>query len=138
MSTRLEASAKFKKDVNIWVDEAIWGHRFYNDQTPWLVFLEFLAIFQSRSYVGRALNESRSNDEHEKFQYNIPRLIPIRQLIFNNPHIRYVHDNYQSDPERWREWLKIFSLMMISCIYKTGLVRLPDFYMLSNFSNYSY
>lgn len=24
MSTRLEASAKFKKDVNIWVDEAIW------------------------------------------------------------------------------------------------------------------
>lgn len=109
MSTRLEASAKFKKDVNIWVDEAIWGHRFYNDQTPWLVFLEFLAIFQSRSYVGKALNESRSNDEHEKFQYNIPRLIPIRQLIFNNPHIRYVHDNYQSDPERWREWLKIFS-----------------------------
>lgn len=55
------------------------------------------------------MNESRSNDEHEKFQYNIPRLIPIRQLIFNNPHIRYVHDNYQSDPERWREWLKIFS-----------------------------
>lgn len=45
MSTRLEASAKFKKDVNIWVDEAIWGHRFYNDQTPWLVFWSFLQYF---------------------------------------------------------------------------------------------
>lgn len=109
MITRLEAPAKYRSDVNVWVDEAIWGHRLYNDQTPWLVLLEFLAIFQSRNAEGKALNESRIEGGHETFTYYIPRLVPLRQLIFNNPHIRYVEDNFQSDPERWREWLKSFS-----------------------------
>ncbi len=109
MSTRLEAPAKYRSDVNVWVDEAIWGHRLYNDQTPWLVLLEFLAIFQSRHTEGKALKESRSDGAHETFTYYIPRLIPLRQLIFNNPHIRYVEDNHRSDPERWQAWLKTFS-----------------------------
>lgn len=26
----------------MWLDERIFGHRFYDDQTPWLVLLEFL------------------------------------------------------------------------------------------------
>ena len=108
MNTRLEAPLKYRRDVNVWVDEAIWGHRLYNDQTPWLVFLEFLAIFQSRHAEGKALNETRRYGEHESFTYYIPRLIPLRQLIFNNPHIRYVEDTQQSDPERWRAWLKSF------------------------------
>ncbi|WP_419604064.1 hypothetical protein [Thiolapillus sp.] len=109
MSTRLEALAKYRSDVNVWVDEAIWGHRLYNDQTPWLVFLEFLAIFQSRDAEGKALKESRNGGAHEKFTYYIPRLVPLRQLVFNNPHIRYVEENHQSDSERWRAWLKTFS-----------------------------
>ena len=109
MSTRLEAPAKYRSDVNVWVDEAIWGHRLYNDQTPWLVLLEFLSIFQSRDAEGKALKESRIGGVHETFTYYIPRLIPLRQLIFNNPHIRYVEGSHQSDTERWRAWLKAFS-----------------------------
>jgi hypothetical protein len=109
MSTRLEAPDKYKRDVNVWVDEAIWGHRLYNDQTPWLVLLEFLAIFKSRDDEGKALKEIRSDGAHEKFTYYIPRLIPLRQLVFNNPHIRHVEDNYHSDKERWQEWLNSFS-----------------------------
>lgn len=109
MSTRLEAPAKYRSDVNIWVDEAIWGHRLYNDQTPWLVLLEFLAIFQSRHAEGKALNESRNDGVHETFSYYIPRLTPLRQLIFNNPHMRYVENNFQSDSDRWRSWLNSFS-----------------------------
>src|SRR5690625_7794989 len=92
MSTRLEASAKYRSDVNVWVDEAIWGHRLYNDQTPWLVFLEFLAIFRSRDAEGKALKEIRNDGAHETFTYYIPRLIPLRQLVFNNPHLRYVEE----------------------------------------------
>jgi len=109
MDSRLEAPAKYKSDVNVWVDEAIWGHRLYNDQTPWLVFLEFLAIFQSRNSEGKALNEIRRNDAHEIFTYHIPRLIPLRQLIFNNPHVRHVEATLSSDSERWRSWLKTFA-----------------------------
>ncbi|WP_020158718.1 hypothetical protein [Methylobacter marinus] len=109
MNTRLEAPAKYRSDVNVWVDEAIWGHRFYNDQTPWLVFLEFLSIFQSRHAEGKALNEVRRDGAHESFTYHIPRLIPLRELVFNNPHIRYIEETEQSDPERWRAWLKTFA-----------------------------
>jgi|TARA_B100002003_G_scaffold40055_1_gene35566 hypothetical protein len=109
MKARLEAPAKYRKDVNVWVDEAIWGHRLYNDQTPWLVFLEFLAIFQSRQEQAKALKERWGEDTHEAFTYHIPRLLPLRQLIFNNPHLRFVEDNYQTDPERWQQWFKAFS-----------------------------
>lgn len=109
MNSPLEAPSKYRSDVNVWVDEAIWGHRLYNDQTPWLVFLEFLAIFQSRDSEGQALNESRRDGEHETFTYHIPRLIPLRQLIFNNPHIRHVEATLSSDSERWQSWLKTFA-----------------------------
>ena len=106
--SRLDALAKYKRDVNVWVDEAIWGHRLYNDQTPWLVLLEFLAIFQSRAYENVALNETRQDNVHEAFLYHIPRLIPLRQLIFNNPHIQYIENTEHSDVERWDSWLKQF------------------------------
>lgn len=109
MNSRLEAPAKYRSDVNVWVDEAIWGHRVYNDQTPWLVFLEFLAIFQSRNAEGRALNEHMHDGKHETFTYYIPRLIPLRQLVFNNPHIQHVEATYSSDPERWQAWLRAFA-----------------------------
>ena len=109
MSSPLEAPAKYRSDVYVWVDEAIWGHRLYNDQTPWLVFLEFLAIFQSRNSEGHALNESRRDGAHETFTYHIPRLIPLRQLIFNNPHIRHLEATLSSDSEQWRSWLKTFA-----------------------------
>ena len=109
MISRLEPPLKYRSDVNVWVDEAIWGHRLYNDQTPWLVFLEFLSVFHWRDQEGCALNENRQGDAHEKFTYYIPRLIPLRQLIFNNPHIRHIEAAQDTDTERWRSWLKEFS-----------------------------
>lgn len=101
---RLRAPPKHTNNVNVWADEAIWGHRFYNDQTPWCVFLEFLAVFRSRLEFGCALDEHRENDIHEVFEYSIPRLRPLRQLIFNNPQIRYIEDTQQSDTNRWNKW----------------------------------
>ena len=109
MNVRLKAPKKFQADVNVWVDEAIWGHRLYNDQTPWLVLLEFLAIFRWRFASGKALDEVQENSSHESIKYYIPRLIPLRQLIFNNPHIQYVEDNCRSDAERWETWFDSFT-----------------------------
>ncbi|WP_287125032.1 hypothetical protein [Chromohalobacter sp.] len=108
MSMRLNPPSIYKGN-KIWADEAIWGHRFYDDQTPWLTLLEFLSIFQSRLEEGKALNEVWKGGGHESFTYHIPRLIPLRQLVFNNPYVRYVEENHQSDPERWQAWLKTLS-----------------------------
>lgn len=104
----LPAPYRFKRDVNVWVDEAIWGHRFYNDQTPWLVFLEFLCVFRERHLVGHALNESRSEGTHEVIRYNVPRLLPLRELVFNNPHIQHIEASRRSDNEKWSKWFSDF------------------------------
>jgi len=101
----LPAPEKFRKNVNIWADEAIWGHRFYNDQTPWLVFLEFLAVFRSRYAEGKALNEQFEHGAHELFEYSIPRLIPLRELIFNNPHVQHINeDTSHIINDKWSDW----------------------------------
>ncbi|MXW15302.1 MAG: hypothetical protein F4120_12105 [Rhodothermaceae bacterium] len=106
----LSAPNRFKRDVNVWVDEAIWGHRFYNDQTPWLVFLEFLCIFRDRHPKGCALSESRPEGAHEEIKYRVPRLLPLRELVFNNPHIQHIETNRRSDSEKWSEWLNQINL----------------------------
>lgn len=100
--------AKYK-GINIWIDEAIWGHRFYNDQTPWLVLLEFLAIFRYRHTTGHALSEIKNDGAHETFSYVVPRLIPLRELIFNNPHLQHIENIGRTDADRWNTWLKQFS-----------------------------
>ena len=103
--TPISAPANHKEAVNLWADEAIWGHRFHNDQTPWLVLLEFLAVFRSRDLDGRALDEEQFNGEHERFLYHIPRMTPLRQLIFNNPHIQHIEAVGTTNDERWKAWL---------------------------------
>jgi hypothetical protein len=104
--TPIEAPINHKDAVNLWADEAIWGHRFHNDQTPWLVLLEFLAVFRSRNFVNCALNEQQAVQEHERFEYHIPRMTPLRQLVFNNPHIQHIETICKTDGERWATWLK--------------------------------
>ena len=73
---------KEDKNIKIWVDEAIWGHRFYDDQTPWLVFLEFLCVFRARHKTGNALNEPRQEGIHENIRYRVPKLLPLRETRF--------------------------------------------------------
>ncbi|WP_319529538.1 hypothetical protein [uncultured Cohaesibacter sp.] len=106
--TKLEPPTKYR-GIKIWVDEAIWGHRLYNDQTPWLVFLEFLSVFRSRSQVGYGLKEFREEGAHENFSYDIPRLIPLRELVFNNPHVQHIDDSEKPSSEKWDAWLAQFN-----------------------------
>jgi hypothetical protein len=93
-------------NLKLWADEAIWGHRFHNDQTPWLVLLEFLAVFRFRNEADSALNEHRAGNEHERIGYHIPRMRPLRELVFNNPHIRHIEENEKTDGDRWSAWLE--------------------------------
>lgn len=98
----IPAPEKFKKSVKVWVDEAIWGHRFYNDQTPWLVLLEFLCVFKDRQTQGFALNESQTHG----LEYSIPRSLHLRKLVFNNPHISHIETTGRSESEKWKDWFE--------------------------------
>ena len=49
----------------MWVDEQIWGHRLWDAQSPWLIFLEFLTIAESRHrdhalFTGDLLDDAES------------------------------------------------------------------------------
>jgi hypothetical protein len=85
---------------DIWVDEAIWGHRLYDDQTPWLTLLEFLCVLQAEHAKGRALRE----DGFNSLSYRPQIQMRLRNLIFNNPHIVTIRTQNLRDDAAWAAW----------------------------------
>ncbi|NYF33828.1 hypothetical protein [Sphingopyxis sp. JAI108] len=85
-----------------WIDEAIWGHRLHDEQSPWLTFLEFLTVLLSEHREGRALREDRLNSLSYKPQLQLR----LRNLVFNNPHIMTVRTEARSDEQAWTLWLE--------------------------------
>ena len=85
-----------------WIDEAIWGHRLHDEQSPWLTFLEFLSVLLAENNEGRALTEKALNS----LSYRPQLQIRLRNLIFNNPHIMTVKSEAGSDDMAWALWLE--------------------------------
>lgn len=106
----------------MWVDEAIWGHRLYDEQLPWFVFLEFLNVFTYKDDEGRAFDEKGKPNE---LTYRAAHRLYLRNILFNNPHLSEIRLSYPSDDSRWAEW----SRRMKSSA--TGLNH-PDFSFLKN------
>ena len=86
----------------IWVDEAIWGHRLHDEQSPWLTFLEFMGVFNAERSQGRPLLETRLNS----LSYRPQVQIRLRNLLFNNPHLSTVSTTGLNDDSRWQAWLE--------------------------------
>lgn len=86
---------------DFWIDEAIWGHRLYDEQTPWLTFLEFMTVLLAESRAGRALREETLNN----LSYRPQLQLRLRNLIFNNPHIVTVLAEGRADDVAWTLWL---------------------------------
>lgn len=90
-------------EPDIWVDEAIWGHRLYDEQTPWMTFLEFLGILQSELEDGRPFKEESPN----RLKYRPCSRLYLRNILFNNPHLEAVLEQFPSDEEtQWQEWFQ--------------------------------
>lgn len=90
----------------IWVDEAIWGHRLHDEQSPWLTFLEFLGVLQAEHSEGRALRETELNS----LAYRPQTQLRLRNLIFNNPYIVTVSAADLSDDAAWQLWIEKMGL----------------------------
>ncbi len=87
-------------DSAIWVDEAIWGHRLYDEQTPWLTVLEFLGVLYAEAKAGRALIEARPNS----LSYKPQQQLRLRNVLFNNPHLASVLMEGSTDERAWTTW----------------------------------
>lgn len=116
-----------EEETSMWVDEAIWGHRLYNEQTPWMTFLEFLGILQSELEEGRPFTETVKN----ALQYAPHSRLYLRNILFNNPRLEAILEEFPDDEEtQWRQWLQVMS-------ENKGGIDSPDYsYLRKRFSSF--
>jgi hypothetical protein len=89
-------------DSSMWVDEAIWGHRLYDEQTPWLCIMEFLNVLQSEFKEGRAFQE----DNFNSLRYTAYPRMYLRNILFNNPQMELIEKNFHNDNNaQWNKWI---------------------------------
>lgn len=117
-----------QSQLNMWVDESIWGHRLYDEQTPWLCILEMLCIVQSQAVNGKAFVEEETN----RLQYSTYPRLYLRNILFNNPHIEAITAEYLDDAERWDAWMK-------EIVRSVGGLTSPNFsYLKSRFASFKH
>lgn len=109
-----------------WIDEAIWGHRLHDEQSPWLIFLEFLTVLLAEHREGRALSEIELNS----LSYRPQLQLRLRNLVFNNPHVMTVRALDRPDEAAWSLWLEKMA-------ETTGGIDKPDFaYLRDRFESF--
>jgi hypothetical protein len=94
---------------NIWLEERYWGHRLWDQQTPWLVFLEFLCVAESAHRQGALFDFQKS--QHPVFSYRPYARIHLRNILFNNEQYLLDVDNQNKDSaSAWRKWIEWISI----------------------------
>jgi hypothetical protein len=117
----------FDQSSSMWVDEAIWGHRLYDEQLPWFVFLEFLNVFHHELSKERAFEETSGLN---MLKYRAAHRLYLRNILFNDPHLLEIRANTPNEANCWDEWQK---RMKASA---TGLAH-PDFsYLKKHFNTF--
>ena len=93
-------------DVKIWLDQQIWGHRFHNDQTPWLMLLEAIGLMAFRAHDQNTEQIfAPPGNEHENLRYELQAARQLRQIVFADRHIDEIADQQAvSDAALWNRW----------------------------------
>ncbi|MFO0604548.1 MAG: hypothetical protein U0324_15305 [Polyangiales bacterium] len=108
-------AAEFTSDL--WVDEAIWGHRLHDEQTPWMVLLELLGVLAFQARQGKPFQEDAPLGG---VAYEAPWRMALRNILFNNPFLEEVERRHSDDDGRWNEWLRRMA------DHTRGLTGAPD------------
>ena len=117
-------------DSSVWVDEAIWGHRLYDEQTPWFVYLEFLNVAASARRDGALLREP---DGFNRLAYTPAHRLYLRNILFNYPSTKLaqITKSIPAEADRWAAWSKEMTEAQV------GLVN-PDFrYLRDHFASFA-
>ena len=112
-TTTLPYPGDFERERNkAWIEENIWGHRFRNDQEPWMVLLEALNLCR---YVAEKDPDDlfgdtgpRADDpRHEKIAFELPLEMELRYLLFQDNHVLTIRDSrtHATDDAKWKAWL---------------------------------
>jgi hypothetical protein len=94
------------RNISPWLDEQIWGHRIYPQQTPWLIFLEFLTIAEASHRKGYLLSALNTHGEHYPINFQPYKRLYLRNILWNNEPIKRISDEVADSNTAWKEWLQ--------------------------------
>lgn len=86
----------------LWIDEQIWGHRLWDSQSPWLLFLEFLNVAMAEHRAGRLFAEPEG---HNTLVYRPYRRMHLRNILFNSESLQQIAERCPDSRTAWTEWL---------------------------------
>lgn len=92
---------KGHRESDIWVSEAIWGHRLHEQPLHGLL-LEFLGMAEGMFREGKLLDESTPGQDVE---YRARKAPELRVILFHNPSLEQIAQKHQGDDEAsWEAW----------------------------------
>ena len=102
VSTRHPADLTRRRE-DLWLEEQYWGHRLWDQQSPWLVFLEFLSVAESAFRQGYLFDFEKSQYPSA---YSAYARLHLRNILFNNEQNLLRIDTENADSaSAWRKWL---------------------------------
>lgn len=88
-------------ETRMWIAEQVWGHRLWDSQSPWLLFLEFLNVAEASQRNGQLFQ----NGDHPLL-YKPFRRLHLRNILFNNEILTRIAEQYGDSNSAWDAWLK--------------------------------
>jgi hypothetical protein len=95
-------SSRVYRGMDMWLDEQIWGHRLWDAQSPWLLFLEFLNVAEGVHRQGRLLDEGGSYPRLAFLPY---RRLHLRNILFNSEGLATIRERCPDSATAWTSWL---------------------------------
>lgn len=105
--TQKNPAAADREREHLWLEEQYWGHRLWDQQTPWLVFLEFLGAADS-AHRGSHLFDF----DHSLYPsaYSAYTRIYLRNILFRNEQLLFrTAQTFGDSATAWSSWLKYMS-----------------------------
>lgn len=87
---------------DMWLDERIWGHRLFEKQSAWLVFLECLTLAEACHRDKRLLNHG---SDYYPLNYRPQQRLYLRNILFNNEALLRIAERNRTSASAWNEWL---------------------------------
>jgi len=88
-------------ETRMWIAEQLWGHRLWDSQSPWLLFLEFLNVAEASHR-----NEQLFRNGNHPLLYKPFRRLHLRNILFNNEMLTRIAEQYADSNSAWEAWLK--------------------------------
>ena len=93
-------------DISPWLDEQIWGHRIWDNQSPWLLFLEFLSVAEACFRDNKLFDEK---GVYYPLRFRPYQRLYLRNILFNNQFINELVNHFgvqHNDNDTWDAWIQ--------------------------------